>query len=163
MSLASQGRRLPLPPFGHLEGQGSRTVGGGGVEDGISPPLLITSPSLLGSSSYSELFPDFHQGEGAPQGGSLTPREGSCWACSPLSGLLQQSFRGLEGIGLVQASDRLFTSELLRLANPVQVGDQPVGSLCGAEDRLDGLHRSEGSVPFRSQCILTAVVTSVVL
>ena len=71
MSLASKGRQLPLPPLGHLEGQGSGTLGGG-FEDGISYPLLIASSSLSGSSSYSQLFLEFHQGEGAPRGGSFT-------------------------------------------------------------------------------------------
>ena len=43
MSLAFQGRQLPLPPLDHLEGQGGRTLCGGGFEDGLPHPLLITS------------------------------------------------------------------------------------------------------------------------
>ena len=46
MSLASQGRRLPLPPLVHLAGQGGGTLGSGGFEDRISHPLLIASSSL---------------------------------------------------------------------------------------------------------------------
>ena len=144
---------MPLPPLDHLEGQRGRTLGGGGFEDGISHPLLITSSSPSGSSSYSQLFPGFHQGKGASWGGSFPHREGSCQACSPLSGLLQLSFCSLEDNGLVETSNRPFTSEPLRLANAVEDEDQPVGSSCSTEERLDDLYRSE-------ECIPTAVVFS---
>ena len=53
VSLASQGRRLSFPPTDRLEGQGDRTLGGGGVEDGLSHPLFVTSPSLSDSDPYS--------------------------------------------------------------------------------------------------------------
>ena len=46
MSLAPQGRQLPVPPLVHLERQGSLSVGGGGVALGVSDSLLFPSPSL---------------------------------------------------------------------------------------------------------------------
>ena len=54
VSLASQSRR-------RLEGQGSGTVGGGGVEDRISCPLFIASSTLSSSDFSSQLFPILHQ------------------------------------------------------------------------------------------------------
>ena len=53
----------------------------------------------------------------------------------------------------METSNRPFTSEPLRLANAVEDEDQPVGSSCSTEERLDDLHRSE-------ECIPTAVVFS---
>ena len=47
----------------------------------------------------------------------------------------------------METSDRPFTSEPLRLANAAQDGDQPVGSSCGTEERLDDLHQCEGCIP----------------
>ena len=55
MSLASQGKQLSVPPLVLLEGQGGRTLDGGGVEVGVSHPVLITSPSLSGSYSPSSI------------------------------------------------------------------------------------------------------------
>ena len=52
MSLASQGMLLPFPPLDHLEGQGGRTLVGGGFEDRLLHPLLITT-----SLQFRSLFP----------------------------------------------------------------------------------------------------------
>ena len=44
----------------HLEGQGGRPLGGGGVEVGVPCPILITS-SISGSAPFSVLYPVLHQ------------------------------------------------------------------------------------------------------
>ena len=102
MSLASQGRRLPLPPLNHQEGQESRTLDGVIVTFRVSNPLLILSSSLSGSNSPSQLFPEFRQGECVMRRGSFSHREGSIQASSPLSRLLQLPFCRVEGILLVE-------------------------------------------------------------
>ena len=53
----------------------------------------------------------------------------------------------LGGIGLLEARNRSFRLELLHSSNSFQDGDQPVGSSCSSEGRLDGLHRLEGYLP----------------
>ena len=146
MSLASQDRRLPLPPLGHLEGQGGGTLGGRHFEDGISHPLLIASSSLSGFASPSQIFLRFQQGEGFTWRGSFSYREGRCRARSPLSRLLQLSFHCLEGNGFLETSDWPVPSESLRRSNAVQDGVQPASSPCGVVGQLDGLHRFEGCV-----------------
>ena len=61
MSLASQGRQLFVPLLVHLEGQGGRTLGGGGVEVlgyhilFSSPPPLLAVPPLIPSYSPSSV------------------------------------------------------------------------------------------------------------
>ena len=102
MSLASQGRQLPLSPLGHLEGQGSGTLGGGGFEDGMSHPLLIASFLFL-----FRAIPLIPSRGRCSKGGSFAHREGSCQANSPLSVLLQLSFRCLEGNRFVETSESL--------------------------------------------------------
>ena len=62
MSLTSPSRRLSVPPLAILEGRGCRALGGG-VEDGISHPLLITASSLSGSHPQAQPFPFLHQGD----------------------------------------------------------------------------------------------------
>ena len=116
------------------------------VLKGLSHPVLITLPSLCGSGPYSQLFLEFHQGEGSPWGCSIVDLQGSGQASSPLSRLLHPSFHCVEGNGLVKASDRPVASQLLRSAYAVQNGDQPVGPPCSAEGRLDVIHQSQGCV-----------------
>ena len=55
MSLASPSRRLSVPLLDILEGRGNRALGGGGVEDGISHPLLFTSSTFYGSTPHAQL------------------------------------------------------------------------------------------------------------
>ena len=93
----------------------------------IAPP----SHHLPLSLGFRSLFPGVHQRESAPRGGCFACRKGSCRTRSPIFRLLQPSFCSLEGNGLVETSDRPFTSESLCLTNATIDGDQPVGPLCG--------------------------------
>ena len=85
MSLASQDRRLSVPPLVHLEGQGGGTLGGGGVAVGVSHPVLIPSSPLSGSAPYSELFPFLRQGEGSLHGEALSLISKGAVELTPLS------------------------------------------------------------------------------
>ena len=122
-------------------------MGGGGVEDGISHPLLIAASSLSGSHPHAQLFPFLHQGESTAGGSSVASREGSYRTCSSVSELLQPSLCCVEDLRVVEACHRPLAPEPSRHPNMVQDGDQPVGPPCHSEGRLDGLHRSAGRLP----------------
>ena len=88
MSLASPGRRLSVHPLDILEGQGSRTLCGGGVEDGTSHSLLFASSTLSGSNPHAQLFSSFLQEESASGGNSfsaISSLSGRPPACGDLS------------------------------------------------------------------------------
>ena len=127
MSLAS------LSSLVYLEGQGGGTLGVEGLEDGISPSLLIAFSSLSSSGSPSQLLPEFRQGECFTQGDSLSHRERSSQVSPPLSRLLQLSLRRLEGIGLVEALNQSYLFEPIRSSNSVKDGDHPVTAPCSSE------------------------------
>ena len=61
-------------------------MGGGGVEVGVSCPVLITSSSLGGSAPSSELLPVLHQGEGSPWGGLSLISKGAVELAPPSPG-----------------------------------------------------------------------------
>ena len=147
MSLASQNR--PFPLLDHLEGQGSRTVGRRGVEDGISSPLLITSPSLSGADFPAMLLPCLRQGGSSSWRGFGSFSQGSDRTSSPLSGILQPSFCCVEDRGVMEARDRSVLFERVCSPNSLQDGVQPLGFQCHSERRLDGFHRLEGCLPSR--------------
>ena len=107
MSFASQGRLLPFPPLDHLEGQGGGTLGGGGLEDGILHPLLSPPPLSQVPFPIPSYSPGSIKGK-VLHGEVLSLQEESCRACSPLSGLLQLSFRSLEGSSRWRPASRFF-------------------------------------------------------
>ena len=82
---------------------GSRAVGGRGVEEGISPSLLITTSSLSGSDSPAKLLLFFHHGDSSPWGGFGSSCQGSSRACSPFSWFVQPSICGMEDLGVMEA------------------------------------------------------------
>ena len=147
MSLIHQSRRLSVPLLVHLEGQGCRFFGGGGVTEQIFDPLRITSSSLSGSGSLRQLLPFVHQGSSSAGGNLGLDRERSCRTLSSLSGVLQPSFCCDEGVGLMGAHHRPLHLEQVRSLVLVQDGDQSVCSQCHSEGRLDVLHRPEGCLP----------------
>ena len=132
MSLASQGRRLSVSPLGHLEGQGGRAMGGG-VEDGISPPVFITPSTISGSDFSSQLFPVLHQRENSSLGSFGSQDQGSDRVGSLLSWVLQPPVCHLEGVGLIETHDRSVSSRQVCPADPFQDGVQPIASLCRSE------------------------------
>ena len=73
-------------------------MGGGGIEDGLSGPLFITSSTFSGSDSSAELFPYLHQGDCSSRRDLDHYCHGSGRASSPLSRVLQ-SICGSESFG----------------------------------------------------------------
>ena len=105
------------------------------------------SSSLQCSHSIAFLQPLLHQG-GCARGGHLGLNcQGCCGACStPFSGLLQPSVRSVEDLGVVASSHRPLPSQSFCGRVPLSDGDHSVCAPVRAPGRLDGLHRSQGSV-----------------
>ena len=107
----------------------------------VLPPL---SPTPIILDSYS---PPVCQREGFGRGDSGSSPQGSGGACTSNSRLLQlhvcrdQSYRGLA------ADHRPLNSEPECGSDSFSDGDISDGSACCPQERLDGLHRSEGCVP----------------
>ena len=105
------------------------------------------SSSLQCSHSIAFLQPLLHQG-GCTRGGHLGLNcQGCCGTCStPFSGLLQPSVRSVEDLGVVASSHRPLPSQSFCGCVPLSDGDHSVCAPVRAPGRLDGLHRSQGSV-----------------
>ena len=140
-------RRLSVPPLAGLEGQGCGALGCRGAEGGLLSALPPHSSSLQCSHSIAFLQPLLHQG-GCARGGHLGLNcQGCCGTCStPFSGLLQPSVRSVEDLGVVASSHRPLPSQSFCGRVPLSDGDHSVCAPVRAPGRLDGLHRSQGSV-----------------
>ena len=105
------------------------------------------SSSLQCFHSIAFLQPLLHQG-GCARGGHLGLNcQGCCGTCStPFSGLLQPSVRSVEDLGVVASSHRPLPSQSFCGRVPLSDGDHSVCAPVRAPGRLDGLHRSQGSV-----------------
>ena len=141
-------RQLSVPPLAGLEGQGCRALGCGGAEDGLLSALPQRSSSFQCSHPNAFLQPHLHQG-GCSGGGHLRLNcQGCCGACStPFSRLLQPSVRLVEDLGVMASGHRPLPSKSLCGCVSLPDGDHSVCAPVGASGGLDGLHRSEGSVP----------------
>ena len=140
-------RRLSVPPLAGLEGQGCGTLGCRAAEGGLLSALPQHSSSLQCSHSVAFLQPHLHQG-GCSRGGHLGLNcQGCCGACStPFSGLLQPSVRSVEDLGVVASSHRPLPSQSFCGRVTLSDGDHSVCTPVCAPGRVDGLHRSQGSV-----------------
>ena len=106
-----------------------------------SPPPLSLDPIP------SSAIPRPPSRESSFRGGSLSHRQRSGRSCSSLPWVLQSLVRCLEDVGFVASGDRPLPPERVCASDSVRDGDQPVGSPCNSEARLDGLHRPEGCAP----------------
>ena len=106
------------------------------------------SSSFQCSHLNAFLQPHLHQG-GCSGGGHLRLNcQGFCGACStPFSRLLQLSVRSVEDLGVMASGHRPLPSQSLCGRVSLPDGDHSVCAPVGASGGLDGLHRSEGSVP----------------
>ena len=140
-------RRLSVPPLAVLEGQGHRSVGCGGAAGGIPHPFPLSSSTICGTHPYAFVQPLVHQG-GCTRGGHPGFNcQGCGGACSTsLSRLLQPSVRGLENLGVVASSHRSLDPQSLRGCVTLPDGDHSVSPSFRPSGRLDGLHRSSGSL-----------------
>ena len=141
-------RRLSVPPLAGLEGQGCGALGCRGAEAGLLSALPQRSSSFQCSHPNAFLQPHLHQG-GCSGGGHLRLNcQGCCGACStPFSRLLQPSVRRVEDLGVMASGHRPLPSQSLCGRVSLPDGDHSVCAPVGASGGLDGLHRSEGSVP----------------
>ena len=105
------------------------------------------SSSLQCSRSNAFLQPLIHQG-GCSRGGHLGLNcQRCCGTCStPFSGLLQPSVRCVEDLGVVASSHRPLPSQSFCGRVSLSDGDHSVCAPVRTSGRLDGLHRSQGSV-----------------
>ena len=140
------GWRLPVSPLDILEGQGSGSLGSGGVEEGIFHSFLNHSPTVQGSDPRVQLLPQFHQGESFGGGDSGSYRQGGCGTRVSFSGLLQSHLCGDEGLGNLAPHHRSVHFEQVCHGDQVQDGDCPVGSVFCETGRLDGISGPEGRV-----------------
>ena len=65
---------------------------------------------------------------------------------SSFSGLLQPDVRCLEDLRVMETSDRPLGLQSFHFKDSLQDGDHLVGSCVSSSGRLDGLHRSQGSI-----------------
>ena len=144
-------RRLSVPPLAGLEGQRCEALGCGGADDGLLSALPQRQSSFQCSHPNAFLQPHLHQG-GCCGGGHLRLNcQGCCGACStPFSRLLQPSVRRVEDLGVMASGHRPLPSKSLCGRVSLPDGDHSVCAPVGASGGLDGLHRSEGSVPSSS-------------
>ena len=105
------------------------------------------SSSLQCSHPIAFLQPHLHQ-RGCSRGGHLGLNcQRCCGACSiPFSWLLQPSVRSVEDLGVLGSSHRPLPSQSLCGRVPLSDGDHSVCAPVCTPGRLDGLHRSQGSV-----------------
>ena len=142
-SLPSSRRRLPVPPVVRLEGQGCRALGGGSLEGGVCDSLSHASSSVSNSHHPGFVLSPVCQGEGFGRGDSVSSPQGSGGACASDSGLLQPHVYCDQGYGGLAADHRPVHPEPECRSDLFSDGDISDGS----QERLDGLHRSEGCVP----------------
>ena len=145
--MANPVRRLSVPPLAGLEGQGRRSVGGGGPPGGVSHTLPPASSSVCGTHPHAFVCPYFHQ-RGCSRGGLPGVYcQGCCGACSSsLSRLLQPPVCGLEDLRVVATGHRPVSPQSLRGRFALPHGDHPVCSSVCPSGGLDGLHRPSGGV-----------------
>ena len=123
-------------------------MGGGGAEGGISHPFSQSTSAVPGSHPYAFLQPLVHQRGCARGGHPEFSYQGCSGACSTsISGLLQPSVCRVEDLSVVASGHRPLHPQSLRGCVALSDGDHPVCSPFGSSGRLDGLHRSSGSVP----------------
>ena len=141
-------RRLSVPPLAGLEGQGCGALGCRGAAGGLLSALPQRSSSFQCSHPNAFFQPHLHQG-GCSGGGHLGLNcHGCCGACSThFSRLLQPSVLSVEDLGVMASGHRPLPSHSLSGRVSLPDGDHSVCAPVVASGGLDGLHRSNGSVP----------------
>ena len=145
--LPSSHRRLPVPPVVHLEGQGCGALGGGSLEGGVCDSLSHAFSSVSDSHHPGFILSPVCQGEGFGRGDSDSSPQGSGGACASNSGLLQPHVCCDQGYGVLAADDRPVHPEPEVGSDLFSNGDISDDSARCSQERLDGLHRSEGCSP----------------
>ena len=141
-------RRLSVPPLAGLEGHRCRALGGGGVAVRL-PYSLPLRPSTVQGSHLNAIVPPFvHQRDGAGGGHSGSYSQECCGACSfAFPRLLQPAFCCVEDLRVLETRHRSLDPQSLRGLVSFPDGDHPVCPPVCSSERLDGLHRPQGSLP----------------
>ena len=146
-SLPSGHRWLLVSPVVRLEGQGCRALGVGSLERGVCDSLSHASPSFSDFHHPGFVLSPVCQGDSFGRGDSGSSPQGSGGACASDSGFLRPHVCCDQGYGRLAADHRPLNSEPERGSDSFSDGDISDGSACYRQERLDGLHRSEGCVP----------------
>ena len=143
-TLPSSDRRLPVPPVVRLEGQGCGVLGGGSLEGGVCDSLSHTTSSVCDSHHPGFVLSPVYQGEGFGRGDTGSSPQGSGGACASNSRLLQPHVHCHQGYGGLASNHRPVHPEPECGPDSFSDGDLSDGSSLCSQERLDGLHRSEG-------------------
>ena len=113
------------------------------------PHSIPLRPSTVqGSHLHAILPPLVHQRGGAGGGHSGADRHECCGACSTsFPQLLQPSICSVEDLRVLETHHRSLDPQSLRGRVTFPDGDHPVSPPVCSSGRLDGLHRSQGSLP----------------
>ena len=146
-ALPSGDRRLSVPPVVRLEGQRCGALGGGSFEGGVCDSLSHTASSVPDSHHPGFVLSPVCQGEGFGRGDSGSSPQGSGGACASNSRLLQPHVCCHQGYGWLSADHRPVHPEPECGSDSFSDGDPSDGSALCSQERLDGLHISEGCLP----------------
>ena len=136
-------RRLSVPPLARCGSMGS-----GGVVVWLPHSLPLRPSTFQGSRLHAIVPPFVHQRGGAGEDHSGSDSQECCGACSSaFPRLLQPSFCSVEDLGVLETRPRSLDPQSLRGRVTFTDGDHPVCPLVCLSGRLDGLHRSQGSLP----------------
>ena len=106
--------------------------------------MEVLRPSTVqGSHLHAILPPLVHQRGGAGGGHSGA----DCQESTSFPRLLQPSICSVEDLGVLETRHRSLDPQSLRGCVTFPDGDHPVGPPVCSSGRLDGLHRSQGSLP----------------
>ena len=113
------------------------------------PHSIPLRPSTIqGSHLHAILPPLVHQRGGAGGGHSGADSQECCGACSTsFPRLLQPSICSVEDLWVLETRHRSLDPQSLRGRVTFPDGDHTVGPPVCLSGRLDGLHRSQGSLP----------------
>ena len=146
-TLPSGDRQLSVPPVVRLEGQRCEALGGGSFEGGVCDSLSHAASSVSNSHYPEFVLSPVCQREGFGRGDSGSSPQGSGGACVSDSRLLQPHVCCHQGYGGLAADHRPVHPEPECGSDSFSDRDLSDGSALCLQERLDGLHRSEGCLP----------------
>ena len=152
-TLPSGDRRLSVPSVVHLEGQKCRVLGGESLEGGVCESLLHASFSVSDPHRPGLVLSPVHRGGALEEEIQALRRKGAVKPAPPTPGFCSRMFVG--------GRYRPVHPEPECGSDSFLDGDiSDCSSFC-AEERLDGIHRSEGCLPSDSNPSCVSQVSQV--